>query len=106
MENIASKGIIQLPILDNVVLELQKLRDELEGIKQKMAPKQELFDLKEACALKGVSYGSLATQKYRHLQPNRGVPDVIACGRSRWRWATVQGWLSLSDADLESGDNT
>jgi len=87
------------------VLELQKLRDELEGIKQKMSPKQELFDLKEACALKGVSYGSLATQKYRHLQPNRGVPDVIACGRSRWRWATVQNWLSLSDTELEGGDN-
>jgi hypothetical protein len=101
MENTSAKGYIQLPILDILADELRKIQEELQGIKQKIAPKQALFDLKEACVLKGVSYGSLATAKYKHLQPNRGVPDVIACGRSRWKWETVEKWLTLSDEELE-----
>lgn len=100
MNETMAKGMIQLPILDTLLEELEKVKDELQGIKQKMAPHQELFDLKEACALKGISYGSLSNQKYRYLQPNGGVPDLISCGRSRWRWETVQKWVTQSDEDL------
>lgn len=102
MNETMAKGMIQLPILDTLLVELGKVKDELEAIKQKMAPHQELFDLKEACALKGISYGSLSNQKYRYLQPNCGVPDIVACGRSRWRWETIQKWVTQSDEDLAS----
>jgi hypothetical protein len=100
MSETMSKGMIQLPVLDTLLAELENVKNELKGIKEKMAPHQELFDLKEACAYKGVSYGSLATNKYRHLQPNGGIPDIIACGRSRWRWETIQNWVTQSDEDL------
>lgn len=93
MQNTNTNGFIQFPILDALASELRKIQDELESIKQKLSPKQALFDLKEACILKWLSYGSLATAKYKHLQPNRGVPDVIACGRSRWKREAVQKCL-------------
>jgi hypothetical protein len=99
---IAPEFVIKAPFMGELINEIKSLRAEVETIKEKMNPKQELFDLKEACILKGVSYGSLATAKYKHLQPNRGKPDVIVCGRSRWKWETVQPWLRQSDEDLEN----
>jgi hypothetical protein len=104
MNETMAKGMIQLPILDTLLTELQKVKDELQEIKQKMAPYQELYDLKEACALKGISYGTLSNMKYKHLQPNGGVPDVLSCGRARWRWVTVQKWLTQSDSDMEKAE--
>jgi hypothetical protein len=95
-----AKGMIQLPILDTLLAELQNVKSELEEIRQKMSPHQELFDLKEACVRKGISYGSLSNRKYKYLQPNGGVPDIISCGRSRWRWETIQKWVTESDEDL------
>jgi hypothetical protein len=85
------------PFMIDLLNEVKSLKEEVESIKEKMNPKQELFDLKEACALKGVSYGTLATTKYRHLQPNKGEPDVVVCGRARWRYNTIQiGSINLT----------
>ena len=103
MKNIdnAPEFILRAPFMTDLLMEIKGLKAELEELKNKLNPKQELFDLKEACALKGLSYGSLASQKYKHLQPNGGKPDVMACGRSRWRYETVQKWLTQSDEELE-----
>jgi hypothetical protein len=82
------------------VTEIKALRAELEAIKKKMNPKQELYTLLEACALKGVSAGTLGNKAYSHLKPNGGKPDAIVCNRERWTWESVQKWLRQSDEEL------
>lgn len=92
--------IIKAPFLVDLIKELQGLRSDIEEIKTKINPKQELYTLMEACTLKGVSYGTLSNKAYAHLKPNGGMPDSIVCGRERWTWESIQPWLRQSDEEL------
>ncbi len=102
MDEKTSTGTISFPAIDRLIIEIQAMKAELAAIKAKIEPKQAFYDLKEACNLKGISYGSLTSSKYKSRQPNNGKPDAIICGRPRWTHETVQNWLKLSDNELNS----
>jgi hypothetical protein len=96
----APEFVIKAPFMTELLTEIRKLRDELDSIKAKLNPQQELYTLAEACALKGISAGTLSNKAYQHLKPNGGKPDKIVCNRERWHWETIQKWLRQSDEEL------
>ena len=98
--NLSPEFVIKAPFFGELINEIKNLRTDLDSLKAKMNPKQEMYTLIEACALKGISAGTLGNKAYAHLKPNGGKPDAIVCGRERWTWESVQKWLLQSDDEL------
>lgn len=61
------------------------------------------FTLKEACALKGLSYNTALNRK--ELRPNHGIPDGTIGGKKVWHRGTILKWIEKTDLELlgESG---
>lgn len=81
---------------------IAELRRRVERIEATSAPPSEprWFDLKRACAKKGVSYNTLASSANAWLRPNGGEPDTILNNRHHWHLDTVLEWCELGDAEL------
>ena len=75
--------------IDELVAEVRGLRRELALMDS--APRQAWYNLKVACALKGVCYNSVKSRA--ELQPNGGKADATIGGRRVWRRETVEAWL-------------
>ena len=88
--------------LEEIVTEIEALRNEISELRQLVAPKQEWYDLREVAELKGIPYGTLTARPW--IKPNGGVPDGIIGGRSKWRSETVRRWLEQTDEDLLQRD--
>lgn len=58
------------------------------------------FDLKRACAKKGVSYNTLASRANAWRRPNGGVPDTTLNNRDHWHADTIGEWCELGDDEL------
>lgn len=61
-------------------------------------PNKYWFNLKEACALKGLNYKTAGNR--RRFQPNRGIEDGKVGGRKVWRRDTIIKWLGQTDDEL------
>jgi hypothetical protein len=63
-------------------------------------PQKAFFNLREACHYKNLNYKTACNRP--SLQPNSGKPDGKVGGRKVWRFATIAGWISLTDAELSA----
>jgi len=88
--------------MEEIVTEIESLRNEISELRQLVAPKQEWYDLREVAELKGIPYGTLTARPW--IKPNGGVPDGIIGGRAKWRNETVRKWLDQTDEDLPQRD--
>ena len=89
---------IKMPFLEEIVKELKTLRHEIVELKDRVHPERELYDLKTACAMKGINYHT-ASSKHKY-QPNSGIPDCHAGGGRRWKHTTICEWLKKGDDEL------
>jgi hypothetical protein len=89
---------IDFPELDAITASVSRLEKRLSHIEAKINSQQEWFDLKAACALKGLNYHTVSSRP--KLQPNQGEADAVIAGRKRWRRETILRWLELTDEDL------
>jgi len=62
-------------------------------------PAKAWYNLREATALKGISYKSALNKPW--LKPNGGVADAVIGGRNCWSRDTVLKWINLTDKELE-----
>jgi len=65
------------------------------------SPKRWL-SLKEAAALKGISYKTFSIRKV--LQPNRGIQDGRIGGKKAFKAESILCWLELSDSDITGSE--
>jgi len=86
---------IKMPFLEEIVKELKTLRQEIFELKDRVRPEREYYDLKTACAIKGINYHT-ASGKHKY-QPNNGVPDCYVGGGRRWKRETIVEWLKSVD---------
>ena len=72
---------------------------EKEIIQTIEIPKQQWFNLTEACKLKGINYKSANNRPY--LKPRCGKEDGIIAGVKKWKLETILGWLGQTDDELK-----
>lgn len=61
--------------------------------------RQRWYNLKDACAYKGVTYSTVKASCYR--QPLGGRPDALINGRKMWRAESVEEWVEVTDENIE-----
>jgi len=81
-------------IVDSMIYEGKQISRE------KSIPKKEWYNLKEACALKGINYHTVSNKSY--LKPRNGEPDGIIGGRKAWRKETILEWVNQTDTELKN----
>ncbi len=96
-----NNNVITVPFVDEIMKEIKKLTLQVTELKEKISPKQEHYDLKTACILKGVNANSISSGVKRRCQPNFGIPDCTLGGGRRWKRATIEEWLKLSDKEID-----
>ena len=89
---------LNLSFIEDLFTKITSIENQIEKLADKVLPKQEWFDLKTSCRLKGICYNTVASN--HRYQPNQGKPDAIICGRKRWRRVTILEWLNQTDNDL------
>jgi hypothetical protein len=87
---------VSIPEIEIVISKLNRLERKVLEIEQKIEPRQEWYNLREACTLKGLNYNSVSSRP--QYQPNRGQEDAIIAGRKRWRRKTILSWLDVTDS--------
>lgn len=90
-KRIEEMALIELPEVQELVEKVTVLTEKIEAMEQYIQPQREWWDLKAACAWKGVSYNSVTSK--RSLQPKNGYEDAIVSGRRMWRRKTVAEWI-------------
>jgi hypothetical protein len=92
---------IQIPEAAQILAGQRELAEQLETLSASVGIAREWWDLKSACARKGINYGT--ARVWPEHQPNGGVPDAMLTGKKMWRWKTIEAWLSVVDKDVEEG---
>lgn len=86
-----------------VVIELKELEEMEEKISSiivdKVARRQEWYNLKEACLAKGINYNTANCNP--RYQPLGGREGARVCGRKVWSKEDIDRWLTVTDDDLQ-----
>lgn len=81
--------------IEDLTKEIKSLKDDVVFLRDKIKQDQVWFDLKQACAMKGINYNTVVSKA--GLQPRHGKADAVIAGRRRWRRETIIDWLEMTD---------
>lgn len=81
--------------MEELILEIKKVLES-----QQSKHPEPWVDLRKACLMKGIAYGSISQSKFRWRQPRGGTPDGIINNRKYWRPETIREWILQTDEDL------
>lgn len=83
---------------------MEELLEDLRGLLTKVVDEKmpaPWVDLRKACQMKGIAYGSVTSNDRKWRQPKGGVPDGLINGKRYWRPETIREWILQTDKDLE-----